>query len=164
VRALTIISMTVSRSPLGRSAQTCWLGTGRMVAPPSGTDSLEGGHQGFNGGDGQDSRFRARFGGEVGTGDGNVSDQTREDFDLAVADVSRESGDPRELEDPAEERMTGIGDGDLPLALLRDQRGITLGEVFPCHDSRSGSSWTSVRSIRNAPAPAPWAWRGPAER
>jgi hypothetical protein len=102
-----------------------------MVVPPSGTDSLEGGHQGFNGDEGQDGGFRARFGGEVGAGDGNVSDQAREDFDLAVADVSRKSGDPRKLEGLTEEGMTGIGDGDLPLALLRDQRGITLGEGFP---------------------------------
>jgi hypothetical protein len=90
---------------------------------------LEGGEQGFNGDDGEDGRFGAGFGGEVSAGDGDVCDQAGEDFDLAVTDVSREAGEPGQLERLAEERMTGIGDGDLPLAFLRDQRGITLGEV-----------------------------------
>ena len=90
---------------------------------------MEGGEQGFNGGDGEDGGLGAGLGGEVGTGDGDVGDQVGEDLDLAVTDVSREPGEPGELERLAEERMTGIGDGDLPLAFLRDQRGITLGEV-----------------------------------
>ena len=100
-----------------------------MVAPPSWAHSLEGGEQGFNGDDGEDGRFGAGFGAEVGAGDGDVSAQAGEDFDLAVTDVSREAGEPGELERLAEEGMTGVGDGDLPLAFLRDQRGITLGEV-----------------------------------
>jgi hypothetical protein len=135
-----------------------------MVAPPSGTHSLEGGHQGFNGDEGQDGGFRARFGGEVGAGDGNVSDQAREDFDLAMADVSREAGHPRELKCPAEEGMTEIGDGDVALAFLRDQRGITLGEVSPSRDCPPSSSCISVQSTRNAPTPGSWAWTVAASR
>jgi hypothetical protein len=98
-----------------------------MVAPPS-THSLEGGDQCFNGGDGQDGGFGAGFGGEVGAGDGDVGDPAREDFDLAVADVSGQPGEPGQLQCPAVEGMAGIGDGDLALAFLRDQRGITLDE------------------------------------
>ena len=90
---------------------------------------MEGGEQGSNGGDGEDGGFGAGLGGEVGAGDGDVGDQAGEDLDLAVTDVPREMGEPRELERPAEEGMTGIGDSDLTLAFLRDQRGITLGEV-----------------------------------
>ncbi len=97
---------------------------------------MEGGEQGFNGGDGEDGGFGARLGGEVGTDDRDVSDQVGEDLDLAVTDVSREPGESGELERLAEEWMTGIGDGDLPLAFLRDQRGITPGEVSPSPDSR----------------------------
>jgi len=55
---------------------------------------LEGGEQGFNGGDGEDGGFGTGFSGEVGAGDGDVSDQAGEDFDLAVTDVSREAGEP----------------------------------------------------------------------
>jgi hypothetical protein len=111
-----------------------------MVTPPSGVPSLEGGDQGFNGGDGQDGGLGAGFGGEIGAGDGDVGDHAGENFDLAMADMAREAGEPRQLERPAEERMTGIGDGDFSLAFLRDQRGITLGEVFQSRDSRSSSS------------------------
>jgi hypothetical protein len=62
-----------------------------MVASPSATHSLEGVNQGFNGDDGQDGGFRTRFGGQVSTCDGDVSDQAGENFDLAVADVSRQA-------------------------------------------------------------------------
>lgn len=101
---------------------------------------MEGGEQGFNGGDGEDGGFGAGLGGEVGTGDGNVRDQVGEDLDLAMTDVSWEPGEPGERERLAEEGMTRIGDGDLPLAFLRDQRGITLGEVSRSRDCPPGSS------------------------
>ncbi len=93
---------------------------------------MEGGEQGFNGSDGEDGRFGAGFGGEVGAGDGNVGDQARKNFNLTMTDMSREPGESGQFERLAKERMTGIGDGNLPLAFLRDQRGITLGEVSPC--------------------------------
>src|SRR5512135_19755 len=136
---------------------------GRMVAPPS-AQSLEGGDQCFNGGDGQDGGFGAGFGGEIGASDGDVGNPAREDFDLAVTDVSRQTGESRQLECPAVEGMAGIGDGNLALAFLRDQRGITLDEVFQFHGSPRGNNWTSVQSTHNAPAPAPSAWTGPARR
>jgi hypothetical protein len=90
---------------------------------------LEGRDQLFKGGAGQDGGFGAGFGGEVGAGDGDVSDPAREDFDLAVTDESRQTSESQQLQRPAVEGMTGIGDGDLALAFLRDQRGITVGEV-----------------------------------
>ena len=101
---------------------------------------MEGGEQGFNGGDGEGGGFGAGLGGEIGTGAGDVRDQVGEDFDLAVTDVSREPGEPGEFESLAEEWVAGIGDSDLPLAFLRDQRGITLGEVSPFRDCPPGSS------------------------
>ena len=69
---------------------------------------MEGGEQGFNGGDGEDGGFGAGFGREVGASDRDVSDQAGEDFDLAVTDVTREAGEPRQLECLAEERMTRL--------------------------------------------------------
>jgi hypothetical protein len=64
-----------------------------MVTPPSCAYSLEGGDQGFNRSDGEGSGFGAGLGGEVGAGDGDVSDQAREDLDLAVPDVSRQASE-----------------------------------------------------------------------
>ena len=102
-----------------------------MVAPPS-AQSLEGGDQCFNGGDGQNGGFGAGFGGEIGASDGDVGDPAREDFDLTVTDVPRQTSESRQLQCPAVEGMAGIGDGNLALAFLRDQRGITLDEVWRC--------------------------------
>jgi hypothetical protein len=149
-----IISVTTSRSLWGRSAQTCWLGIGRMVTPPSGGPSLEGGDQRFNGGDGQDRGLGAGFGGEIGAGDGDVGDHAGEDFDLTVADMTREAGESRQFERLAEERMTGIGDGDFSLTFLRDQRGITLGEVSPLPAD------PAPRPPRRAPRSSPSTVRG----
>jgi hypothetical protein len=130
-------STTASRSSMGRRAQTCGLATGRMVAPPSGAYSLEGGDQLFNGREGEDGRFRARFRREIGGADGDEADLARQDFDLTVTDMSRESSESRELQRPAVEGMARIRDGDLALAFFGDQRGITLDEVFPFRSGRS---------------------------
>ena len=64
-----------------------------MVVPPSTSCSLEGGDQLLNGGEGQDGGFRTWFGGEVGASDGNVADPIRENFDLAVTDMSRKASE-----------------------------------------------------------------------
>jgi hypothetical protein len=133
-------STTAPRSSMGRRAQTCGLATGRMVAPPSHAHSLEGGDQLFNGRGGEDGRFRARFGREIRAADGDKTDLTRQDFDLAVTDMSRESSEPRELQRPAVEGMARIGDRDLALAFFGNQRGITLDEVSQFRDSPPGSS------------------------
>src|SRR5512135_1767194 len=124
----------------------------RMVAPPS-AQSLEGGDQCFNGGDGQDGGFGAGFGGEVSAGDGDISDPTREDFDLAVTDMSRQTCESRQLERPAVEGMAGIGDGDLALAFLRDQRGITLDEFSPPPADPGSTALASPEARRRSPAP-----------
>lgn len=91
-----------------------------MITPPPAACSLEGGDQLLNGGEGQDGGIGTGFGGEVGAGDGDVGDPAREGFDLTVTDVARQTSELRELECPAVEGMTGIGDGDLALAFLRD--------------------------------------------
>lgn len=126
-----MVSTTTTRSSMGRRAQTCGLATGRMVAPPSHTYSLEGGDQLFKGRGGEDSRFRARFRREIRAADRDETDLARQNFDLTVTDMSRESSDSREFQRPAVEGMTRIGDGDLALAFFGDQRGITLDEVCP---------------------------------
>jgi hypothetical protein len=100
-----------------------------MVAPPS-THSLEDGNQLRNGVCSQDGRFRAGFGREVGAGDGNISDLTWKDFDLAVTDTPWQNGEPRELQCPTVKGMRWIDNRDLTFAFLRYQRGITLGGVF----------------------------------
>jgi hypothetical protein len=129
-------STTASRSSMGRRAQTCGLATSRMVAPPSRAYSLEGGDQLFNGRGGEDGRFRARFRREIRAADGDETDLTRQDFDLTVTDMSRESSESRELQRPAVEGMAGISDGDLAFAFFGNQRGITLDEVFPRQEVR----------------------------
>ena len=124
-------SATASRSSMGRRSQTCGLATTRMVAPPCQPHSLEGGNQLFNGNWSEDGWFRAGLGRQIGATDGNEADLTRKDFDLTVPDVTRQASEPRQLQYPAVEGMTRIGDSDLALAFFRDQRGITLDEVFP---------------------------------
>jgi hypothetical protein len=110
-----------------------------MVAPPS-AYSLEGGNQLFNAGQGQDGRFGAGLDREIGAGDWDVGDLSWKDFDLTVTDVSWEASETRELQCPAIEGMRRVGDGNLALAFLRDQRGITLGEVCPSPGRRSGNN------------------------
>ena len=129
-------SATASRSAMGRRAQTRGLATSRMVAPPSGAYSLESGHQLFNGRGSEDGRFWAGFGRQIRAADGDETDLARQDFHLAVTDMSRKSSESRKLQGPAVEGMTRIGDSDLALAFFRDQRGITLGEVSPCRYSQ----------------------------
>jgi hypothetical protein len=107
-----------------------------MVAPPSGAYSLEGGDQLFNGRGSEDGRFRARFGREIRATDRDETDLARQDFDLAVADMSREASESRELQRPAVEGMARVGDGDLALAFFGNQRGITLAEVSQSRGSR----------------------------
>lgn len=106
-----------------------------MVAPPS-APSLEGGDQIFNGGEGQDGGFGAGFGGEIGRGDWDEPDLAWEDFDLTMTNVTRQAGEPGESHGSAVEGMRWISDGDFTLALLCDQRGITLGEVSRSRGSR----------------------------
>jgi hypothetical protein len=130
-------STTASRSSMGRRAQTCGLATGRMVAPPSRAYSLEGGDQLFNGRGSEDGRFRTRFGREIRAADRDETDLARQDFDLAVADMSREAGESRELQRPAVEGMARVRDSDLALAFFGNQRGITLVGVSPSRSARS---------------------------
>jgi hypothetical protein len=110
-----------------------------MVVPPS-AHRLEGGDQFFNGGDSQNRGFGAGLGGEIRAGDGDVGNQVREDFNLAMADVSWQSSEPGKLQGTTKEGMTRIGDSDVAFAFLRDQRGITLGGLFPFRDFPPGSS------------------------
>lgn len=100
-----------------------------MVVSPS-AHSLEGGDQFFNGGSGQNGGLRAGFGREVGAGHRDIGDLAREDFNLTMTDMTWKNGEPRERESLAAEGMARISDGDLTLAFLRHQRGITLGESF----------------------------------
>jgi len=157
-------SATASRSSLGRRSQTCGLATTRMVAPPCQAHSLEGRNQLFNGNWSEDGWFWAGLSRQIGAADRNEADLARNDFDLTVPHVTRQAGESRELECPAVERMTRIGDSDLALAFFRDQRGITLDEVSQFPGYRPGNSSTCARSIHIAPAPRPWAWKAAAGR
>jgi hypothetical protein len=138
-------STTAPRSSMGRRAQTCGLATGRMVAPPSRAYSLEGGDQLFNGRGREDGRFRARFGREIRAADRDETDPARQDFDLAVADMSREAGESRELQRPAVEGMARVRDSDLALAFFGHQRGITLVGVSPHRVGRISTRFHHVR-------------------
>ncbi len=138
-------STTASRSSIGRRAQTCGLATGRMVAPPPHAYSLEGGHQLFNGRGREHARFWAGFRREIRAANRDETDPAREDFDLTVTDMSRESSESRELQRPAVEGMARVGDSDLALAFFRDQRGITLDEVSPHRGARISAHCHHVR-------------------
>jgi hypothetical protein len=67
-----------------------------------------------------------RLTGKTGASNRNVPVLAREDFDLAVPDVARETSDAGQRENAAEKRMRGISDGNLAFAFLGDQRGIAL--------------------------------------
>ena len=100
-----------------------------MARPPGGGHSLEGGDQFGHGGVGQDGGLGVRLVGQVGAGDGDVADLTGSKLDLTMADVSRQVRQADQAQDPAIKRMARIGNGDLALAHLRDQRCITLAGV-----------------------------------
>lgn len=80
----------------------------------------------------QNGRVWARRGREVGTGHRDVTVLIWGDFDLGMTHVSRQTGQPGKLERSSEKGMAGVGNGDLPLAFLLDERGITLGGFCPC--------------------------------
>ena len=109
-----------------------------MAGPPGWHYSLEGRHQFRNRSCRQERGFKGRFGGEIGAADGNVRILTGNEFDLAMADVSWQVGEARQLQDPAVQGMTGIGNRDLALARLCDQRCITLAGVCRFRSDPSG--------------------------
>jgi hypothetical protein len=113
-------SATASRSSMGRRSQTCGLATTRMVAPPCQAHSLEDRNQLFNGNWSEDRRLWAGFGRPIGAADWDEADLARKNLDLTVPEVAWQTGEPRQLQCPAVEGMTGIGDGDLALAFLSD--------------------------------------------
>ena len=115
----TIASVTALRSLAGRSVQTLWLSTGRMVAPPSIAHSLEGANQFFNASEGQHRGLGPGFGGEIGAAQRDVVDPAGLDFDLAVTYVSQQKGESVQLQRSAVEGMTRIGNRDLTLGKLR---------------------------------------------
>jgi hypothetical protein len=121
---------TASRSLMGRWAQMCWLGMASMVTPPGDGHSLEGCHQFFNGGHGKDRGLDARLTRQIGGRDGNVANLSRLDLDLTVLTMPRQCSETYQPEGPAEKRMLRVGDGDVAIALLRDQRCITLAGVW----------------------------------
>jgi len=130
-------SAPASRSSLGSRPRPRGVATTRMVAPPCQPHSLEGRNQLFNGNWSEDGWFWAGLSRQIGAADRNEADLARNDFDLTVPHVTRQAGESRELECPAVERMTRIGDSDLALAFFRDQRGITLDEVFQFRSAQS---------------------------
>src|SRR5262249_28047379 len=152
VRTQAMVSATASRSSMGRRAQTCGLATSRMVAPPCHAYSLEGRNQLFNGGGCEDGRFGARFRRQIRARDGDGTNSTREDFNLAVPDMARKRGEPREFQRPAVEGLTRIGDSDLALAFFRDLGGITLDEVPPPPAGPGSAAPASPGARRRSPA------------
>ena len=100
-----------------------------MALPPGGGHSLEDGDQFGHGIAGQDRGLGTWLGGQIGAGDGDVAELARSEFNLAMADMARQVRQAYQLENSAKQRMTRIGDSDLALAHLRDQRCITLAGV-----------------------------------
>lgn len=121
---------TALRSLGGSWVQTSGPGTLGMVGPPGFGDSLEGCHQLCNGRPGQHRRLGAWCSGLIGASDGDVAKLAREEFNLAVPDMTGQIGDAHQLQDATEEWMGGISDRDLAFAFLRNQRGIALAGVL----------------------------------
>jgi len=115
----------------GRRAHTLRLAIRCMFLPPGFGQRQEAYNQILQGGQGQKGGFRARRGREIAAGYGDVTILVRSDLDLGMAHVARQTGQPGEFQRSSEERMAGVVNCDFPLAFLLDQRGITLGEVFP---------------------------------
>jgi hypothetical protein len=76
---------------------------------------LEGANQFFNGSDGQHDGLRTGFSGEMGAGKRDVINPTRKDFNLAVSDVSTQERESCQLQSPAVEGMSRIGNRELTL-------------------------------------------------
>ena len=68
---------------------------------------------------------------EICAGNGNVSILTRENLNLAVPHVARQTSDAGKLQRFAVKRVSGIGHGNFTFAFLCHQRGIALGGVSP---------------------------------
>jgi hypothetical protein len=122
----TIASTTAARSFAGSSAQTWGRFTFSMTRPLGEAYSLENRDQICNGSRGQKRRIRAWFLREIGAAHGNISEPVRKDLDLTMTDVPWQAGKTRQLQNPTEQRMTRISNGNLTVAHLRDQRCITL--------------------------------------
>jgi hypothetical protein len=149
-------SAMAARSLAGIRFHTLGLGVGRIGLPPGGGHSLEDGDQLGNGSCRQNGWLRTRLGRQVRAGDRDESELTREDFDLAMADVSGQMRQPCQLQNAAIKRMTRIGNGDLALAHLSDQRCIAVAGVFQSRGRRMPTrSLTGPRtSLPRATAPA----------
>ena len=76
--------------------------------------------------------------GQVGAGDGDVAELAGGQLDLAMADVTWQMRQAHQAQDPAVQRVARVGNGDVALAHLSDQRCITLAGVcpFPAHPAR----------------------------
>ncbi len=72
----------------------------------------------------------------IGAGNRDEAVLTWENLDLAVTNMAGEIGNAGEFQSATEQRVCRIRDGDLPVAFLSDQRGITLGGVFLSQDCR----------------------------
>jgi hypothetical protein len=109
-----------------------------MARPPGGGHSLEDSDQLGHGAAGQDGGLGTWLGGQIGAGDGEVAELAGGEFDLAMADLTRQVRQAYQLQDPAIQRMARVGNGDVALAHLRDQRCITLAGVSPSPVRRAG--------------------------
>jgi hypothetical protein len=109
-----------------------------MLVPPGGGHSLENRNQLGNGVCGQHGRLGTRCRGLIGACNWDVAELTGEKLDLAMTDMTWQVGDAGELENAAEERMSGVGDRDLAFAFLCHQRCITLAVVCRFRSGRSG--------------------------
>jgi len=83
------------------------------------------GRQGQNGG------FWPRCRLQIGADHRDVPILVGEDLNLTVPNVTWQTGNTAELQRSAVKGMRRVSDSDAAFACLRDQRGITLGEVCP---------------------------------
>src|SRR5262249_8418495 len=148
LRMRTMASATAVRSFAGSCAQTCGPGTIGMAGPPCCGYSLEGRPQFPHPPRGQDPGVGGGVRGGDGAADRNVGDLIRGNLDLAMADVSWQIRQANQLQDPAIQGMARIGNSDLALAHLGDQRCITLAGACPSPGSPGSKRCRAGRSTR----------------
>lgn len=102
-----------------------------MFSPPGYWQTLEGCNQLFDGGQGQDGRVWTGSSLQIGARDRNVHILAGKDSNLTMPHVAWQPSEAGQRQCFAVERVGRISDRDTAFACLRDERGITLGGVYP---------------------------------
>ncbi len=140
MRIRIIWSVTRVCSSGFRQVHTLSAGIVFMRFPPR-HSFLEGSHKVFNGFKCQAGRARDALHPQIRAIEFDIRHFTREELNLAIPAVSRQPREPQQPQRSPKERMARIGDRDLALAGLGDQRCILMGEVCPFPAGPADRRW-----------------------